>query len=363
MILSTGAASRCDSRAQAARTALLRWYRAAARPLPWRGGSDPYRIWVSEVMLQQTQVATVIPYYDRFLRAFPTVERLARARFEKVAACWSGLGYYRRARHLHLAARKMVEEMGGKFPNTYGAARTLPGVGPYTACAVLSIAYGQPLPVLDGNVARVVARLNALRGNIQQRAFRAEVERYLLRMLPERRPGDFNQAMMELGQTVCLPRAPRCGACPLRAGCLAFRQGHPESYPQPRTRRASEPHFLAAAVISEGGKVALARGLDEDLLGDLWNFPAAFGPSSEEAIERLRSKMTSSWGAKLRLGRKVAIARHTITYRTIRVELYEAMGIPRGGQLRWFTAAAFENAAVSQLARKIMTAWREGRQR
>ncbi|HEV2419453.1 MAG TPA: A/G-specific adenine glycosylase, partial [Terriglobia bacterium] len=161
------------SRAHATRKALLKWYGVNARALPWRGTSDPYAVWVSEIMLQQTQVATVIPYYERFLRAFPTVELLARAPFERVAALWSGLGYYRRARHLHLAAQKISTDFGGRFPITYSEARTLPGVGHYTASAVLSIAYGKPFAVLDGNVARVVSRLYALNGNLQQPDFRA----------------------------------------------------------------------------------------------------------------------------------------------------------------------------------------------
>ncbi|MGH9395812.1 MAG: A/G-specific adenine glycosylase [Terriglobia bacterium] len=359
MIASGKKRSAQDLRAQSGRRALLRWYRATARPLPWRSTKDPYRIWISEVMLQQTQIAAVIPYYDRFLRAFPTVERLARAPFESVAARWSGLGYYRRARHLHLAARKVAQDFGGQFPENYDAARSLPGVGRYTACAVLSIAYGKRLAVLDGNVARVVARLNALSGNIQQAEFRVQVESHLQQMLSKRRPGDFNQALMELGQTVCLPRAPRCIVCPVRKACVAFRRGDPESFPQPRPRRATELCYLAAAVIHKGGKVALVRGLDEGLLGDLWNFPAAFGGSSEEAMERLRLKLVSQSSSPLRLARKLGTVRHAITFRSIRAELYEVSGNARGGHLRWFPMAALDSAAISQLARKIAAVARE----
>ncbi|MGH9357161.1 MAG: A/G-specific adenine glycosylase, partial [Terriglobia bacterium] len=198
------------------RRALLNWHRAHARDLPWRKSRDPYTVWVSEVMLQQTQITTVVPYYVRFLRAFPSIERLARAPFEKVAAQWSGLGYYRRARHLHLAACKLAKEFGGRFPSEYPAARMLPGVGHYTACAVLSIAYGQPLAVLDGNVARVVARLAVLPGNMQESKFRQAAEGFAQKLLPPAEPGFFNQAIMELGQTVCLKRAPLCPSCPVR---------------------------------------------------------------------------------------------------------------------------------------------------
>ena len=189
----------------AVRSALLRWFQRRARELPWRKTHSPYPIWVSEVMLQQTQVATVIPYYLRFLRAFPTVKRLAQARRERVLELWSGLGYYRRARNLHDAARIVSQNFGGRFPRDYFQARALPGIGDYTARAVLSIAFNQPYAVTDGNVARVVARLNAREGNIHQPSFRSAVGRELDQLLSRRQPGNFNQAMMELGQTVCLP--------------------------------------------------------------------------------------------------------------------------------------------------------------
>ncbi len=304
-------------------------------------------------MLQQTQVATVIPYYDRFLRAFPSVNDLARARFERVAAQWSGLGYYRRARHLHRAARKIMSDFARRFPQTYEQARTLPGVGHYTACAVLSIAFGRPLAVLDGNVARVVARLYALRGNLHQAKFRREVERRLAELLSPRRPGDFNQAMMELGQTVCLPRAPRCALCPLRRRCVAFSRGEPESYPVPRPRRAAEPTHMAVAVISKNGKVALVRGLDDGLLSDLWNFPAAFGRNSREALQRLKLKLDSLGAPSLHQTRRLGTTRHRITFRTISAEAYEFSGAADAAPFRWFTWPKLDTAAVSQLARKI----------
>ena len=325
-------------------------------------------------MLQQTQVSTVIPYYRRFLRAFPTVEHLAKASLERVLTLWSGLGYYGRARRLHLAAQKILREFAGRFPTDYGQARALPGIGDYTARAILSIAYSRPCAVVDGNVARVVARLGAIKGNINQPKFRRAVERNVESLLSRRSPGDFNQALMELGQTVCLPRAPRCVACPLRKLCQAYDRGEPESYPAPRPRRAMELRYLATAVIHRSvrhrgvrGRVALMRGLDEGLLGDLWNFPAAFGASRAEALDRLREKLGRiAPGVALREQRDGLVARpaplrqlrHGITYRSIRVDLYPAE-IPRGvstGPLRWFPLASLDRAAVSQLARKIAAA-------
>lgn len=301
-------------------------------------------------MLQQTQVDTVIPYYERFLGAFPTVESLARARFENVAARWSGLGYYRRARSLHQAARKLVDDYGGRFPDTYDAARSLPGVGHYTASAVLSLAYGKPYPAMDGNVARVVARLNAIRGNLHQRDFRNQVERRLLLMISPRKPGTFNEALMELGQTLCLPRAPRCSLCPLRASCAAFRSGDPEAFPEKRPRRMAELRYLASAVISRKGRVALMKGLDEGLLAEMWNFPAAFGASPKEARDNLERKLQFAPG--LEITRKVGTLRHTITFRSILVDVYGAEGNV-AGPFRWFRTTQLGRLAISQLAAKI----------
>src|SRR5579863_1863570 len=200
----------------AIRRVLLAWFRKHARPLPWRKNHSVYAVWISEVMLQQTQVATVIRYYPPFLRAFPTLKQLANAPLERVLELWAGLGYYRRARNLHAAARVVSHKFGGRFPADYHQVRSLPGVGDYTARAILSIAYQQPFAVMDGNVARVVARLTAREGNINQSKFRLAIKLELERLLSRHAPGNFNQALMELGQTVCLPRAPRCAVCPIQ---------------------------------------------------------------------------------------------------------------------------------------------------
>ena len=337
------------------RRSLLSWFRRQARPLPWRRTRSPYAIWVSEVMLQQTQVGTVIPYYLRFLRAFPTVRRLACARLDRVFELWSGLGYYRRARNLHRAARLIVCKFGGRFPPNYRQARSLPGIGDYTARAILSIAFDQPFAVLDGNVARVVARLKALRGNVNQPAFRSAIERALDQWLSRRRPGNFNQAIMELGQTLCLPRAPRCPACPLRKWCKGYRSGDAVAYPEPRPRRATESHFLATAILRRGRRVALVRGLDDGLLTDLWNFPAAFGTSPAVARRRLREKLSTLIAGTVKFGTPLAEVRHIITHRSIRVRLYPVAAPAKflRHPLRWFPADTLDRTAVSQLARKI----------
>ncbi len=306
-------------------------------------------------MLQQTQVATVIPYYHRFLRAFPSVRILARAPLERVLEVWSGLGYYRRARHLHEAARAIVAGFQGKFPSRYEDVRSLPGIGDYTARAVLSIAFNQPYAVLDSNVARVVARLGAYRGNLHQRHFHRAVEFDLSRLLAPRRPGNFNEAMMELGQTICLPRAPRCPGCPLKKWCRAFALGRPETFPAPRPRRATELHHLATAIIRRGPRVALVRGLDKGLMSDLWNFPSAFGATRPAALARLREKLDALAPGRVEMRSLIGRLRHGITFRAIHVELYSAQiaGQIPDGSGRWVRLADFHRSAVSQLARKI----------
>lgn len=337
------------------RSALLKWFRRYARSLPWRKNRDPYAVWVSEVMLQQTQVATVIPYYDRFLEAFPTLADLASAPLERVLELWSGLGYYRRARHLHNAARELVRRYGGVFPQDYEQIRSLPGIGDYTARAVLSIAFNQPFALLDGNVARVLSRLGALQGNLHQLGFRRAVQTQLALLLSRRSPGAFNQSLMELGQTICLPRAPRCAACPLRRWCRGYKSGKPELYPQPRPRRAVESHYLAAAILRRGARVAMVRGLDKGLLDDLWNFPSAFGSSGAEALANLRDKLAALGSASVASSDPIAQLKHGITYRAIRVQAYlaEISHPPRKAPFRWFPISSLPQGAISQLARKI----------
>lgn len=337
------------------RRSLLRWYRRQSRDLPWRQSRSAYTVWVSEVMLQQTQIETVIPYYQRFLIEFPTVEHLAKAPLERVLELWSGLGYYRRARNLHMAAQELAEKHGGHFPKDMKEARSLPGVGDYTARAVLSIAYKQPFAVLDGNVARVMARFLALRGNLHQPHFRRTIEEQLGLLLSRRSPGNFNQALMELGQTICLPRSPQCSLCPIRRWCRAYQLRQPEDYPETRPRRESEKWYMAAAVLHRNHRVLLVRGLDDGLLGDLWNFPAALGRTRVKALAQLEGKLRPALKNPITLKESEHRLRHNITYRAIQVQVYTCefkVKMKKDG-FRWFTAHTLEKAAVSQLARKI----------
>ena len=326
-------------------TRLLDWYRRNRRDLPWRRSRDPYRIWVSEIMLQQTTVRVVVPYYRRFIRLFPTVRALASARPDRVLAAWSGLGYYRRARHLSAAARIIVGKHAGRFPLRVEDALALPGVGRYTAGAILSIAYGARLPVLDGNVARVLSRLHLVRG-----ADSAARRRRLWRLAGELAatapsPGDLNQALMELGATVCTAAAPACAVCPLSRRCAARASGLQETIPPSRRPRATVEVRTGVAVVTRGGRYLLLRRSNRDLMHGLWELPAV-------------GRGGRSDGLRLAVGRCVATVRHSITYRRLEVSVHPARLLaepPRGGY-RFVAPADLDRLPTSSLVRKVLAA-------
>lgn len=242
--------------------------------MPWRETRDPYSIWVSEVMLQQTQVATVIPYYERFMVRFPTVRSLAEAPLDHLLKHWEGLGYYSRARNLQKAAQAIVAEHGGEFPQAYAAIRALPGIGDYTAGAVASIAFNQPRPAVDGNVLRVFSRWFRLSQDVTKPQTRKAVEDLATRMIPDGRAWEFNQALMELGALVCTPRRPRCEACPVEAVCRARIHGDPEAFPVKAPKAPPRPVSFAVAVLERSQEVWITQRPAKGLLGGLWEFPA-----------------------------------------------------------------------------------------
>jgi A/G-specific adenine glycosylase len=261
------------------RRALLGWFTRHRRDLPWRRTPDPYRIWVSEIMLQQTRAAAAIPYYERFLKRFPNVEALARAPEAALLECWSGLGYYSRARNLRLAAQQIVHERSGRWPESSREWEKLPGVGPYTAAAVASIAFGEKSAVLDGNVARVMARLTNHSGDIRSPRVRQELRERAQEFLDPRQPGEFNQGAMELGATLCLPRRPQCGECPVARWCEARRLGTENELPVKLARRAAVEVRLEVAVVERGEKPAQVlmqqRGNHLSLMPGFWELPEA----------------------------------------------------------------------------------------
>lgn len=330
-------------------TALVAWYRRHRRDLPWRNTADPYRIWLSEVMLQQTRVETVLPYYQLFLERFPTVSDLAGAPLDEVLAAWSGLGYYRRARFLHRAA-EVVASRGG-FPRTVAGLRELPGIGEYTAAAVASIAFGVATPVLDGNVERVTARWLGLPGDPKRPAVRRQLLGAAARLLDADAPGDGNQALMELGATICTPRRPACGSCPLEPSCRAAAEGNPESYPSPRPDRplVQEAWVLALVVDAEGKVLLFRRGDHEALLAGTWELPAA------RAGRRVVAELGESYGGRWELGEEIGVVRHGITFRSLslcvrwaRVATARGM-VAEGPEAGWFApsdVAALPHSAM-----------------
>ncbi len=339
------------------RNALLRWYRAHGRDLPWRRTRDPYAVWVSEAMLQQTQVATVVPYYGRFLETFPRLADLADASEEAVLAAWSGLGYYRRARALHAGARRVADRHGGRVPEDPAALLALPGVGPYTAGAIASIAFGLPEPVLDGNVRRVLSRLLGRRGAgaAEERALWS-VARDLARG-PD--PGDLNQALMELGALVCTPRSPRCADCPVRAHCLARALGRPERFPLRRRAEAAENVRVAVALVEHRGRVLLGRRAPGTPLSGAWDLPSAEIPDGVPPRRRLNT-LLATFGVRARAGAMVARVRHAILHRRLAIEAIACR--PEGRvaaareNARWVLPSELGGVAISAATRKILEA-------
>ncbi|MHB1628313.1 MAG: A/G-specific adenine glycosylase [Bacilli bacterium] len=253
---------------------LVRWYDAVRRDLPWRVDSDPYKIWVSEVMLQQTRVEAAIPYFERFMDRFPTLDSLAAADGDEVDKLWEGLGYYSRARNLHSAVREVCERYGGTVPASYDDFRSLPGVGDYTAGAVLSIAYNQPLPAVDGNVLRVIARLFAIPDDIMLQKTRKAVVGIVSGLLPALRASAFNQALMELGALLCAPKSPRCGECPVAHHCAARQRGLQTSLPvRARKSAPKDIHLTAVLVQAADGSILVRRRPARGLLAGLWEIP------------------------------------------------------------------------------------------
>jgi A/G-specific adenine glycosylase len=315
------------------RKRLLAWFGEFRRELPWRGTKDPYRIWLSEIMLQQTRVAAVIPYFKHFLERFPDMKSLADAPEQEVLRLWAGLGYYSRARNLQRAARQIVAEHGARFPDVASRALELPGIGDYTAAAILSIAYGKKLAVLDGNVARVLARLAAIGGDLRAKGRWQELQGLADRLLATHAPGDWNEAMMELGATICTPRSPRCLVCPVAEFCEARKLGLTDTIPEKRKKRRSVEVTLAALVmVDASGQTLLlqpprrsnaqTKGQDvAGLLSRMWHFPTI--EVQQDARIELQALACQDLDAEHALPLNLcplSKVRHTVTHRSITIE-------------------------------------------
>jgi A/G-specific adenine glycosylase len=326
--------------------ALLAWYGRTRRELPWRRTRDPYAIWIAETMLQQTQVKTVLPYYRRFLKAFPSVGALDRARRDRVLALWSGLGYYRRATNLKAAARKISRAHGGEIPRDFHALRALPGIGDYTAGALMSIAFDAPYPALDGNARRVLSRLFDLKTEKSVREVAARLAR-------TSRPGDLNQALMDLGATVCLPQEPRCPQCPVASRCAARRRGtiHKQLAPKPAVRKIDWP----LALIEKNGKILLRRRPGGGILPGLWELPGGERKKSEALRAALRRHLDGA-GDKVKPQSVMGVIRHSITNRRIRAPVFRcacADSVPLPARSwRWFPLSSLHRHPLSSLSLK-----------
>ncbi len=339
------------------RNALLEWYDRNRRDLPWRKRDDAYGIWLSEIMLQQTRVETVIPYYERFLAAYPTIEGLAAADLDDVLARWSGLGYYRRARALHETARIVVREHGGRFPRDPQEVLALPGVGRYTAGAISSIAHGIPEPIVDGNVIRILARWLRLGADTKP----ARYWDLAARLVPDDRPGDFNQAMMELGATVCTPRSPSCETCPVRGDCAAAAAGDPEAYPVVAKRGENVAETSTLVVVRRNGRLLLTRSQARPLMKDLWEFPTcpSEGNRSDEASRLVRK----GYGRRFEPRTALPEIRHSIMNR--RILLRPVLGVIDRGPItpadpaeetRWILPSRLEDYPTGGIAKKVVRA-------
>ncbi|MFI5360537.1 MAG: A/G-specific adenine glycosylase [Elusimicrobiota bacterium] len=320
------------------RAALLSWYRRVRRDMPWRRTVTPYRTWVSEIMLQQTTVAAVSPKYESFVAAFPDARALARASEEAVLKRWAGLGYYSRARNLRRAALEIVAKHGGEIPSDFQDVLALPGVGRYTAGAILSIAFGKPYAVVDGNVIRVFSRLFGLRGRAKDPAFVKEIWARAAPLVPKSAPGDWNQALMELGATVCAPDSPSCGACPISRFCVAFKKGIQDTLPLPEKRREPTPvRWTCLWIVRDGKLLIWRRSEKERLLKSLWGLPEA---------GRVQAAV----------GPRIGSASHTITHHALSVELREAVldpAAPLPPETKWVPLSKAKDYLVSSLWLKL----------
>ncbi len=348
-----------EERREALQQALLTWFAANARDLPWRHERTPYRVWVAEIMLQQTQVETVRAYYERFMARFPTLQALAEAPLEEVLRVWEGLGYYRRAQALHRAAQLIVTRYGGALPADLEALRGLPGIGNYTAGAIASLAFGMVAPAIDGNVRRVMARLLA-----SAEMDRAAAEQAVRPILPgKEQVGAFNEALMELGALICRPRAPRCETCPWAPFCLARAEGQPETYPQPRQARPL-PHYdvVAAVTLRDDHRVLVAQRRPDAMLGGLWEFPGGKREDGETLPEALKRELREELAITVDVGASIAVVPHAYTH--FRITLYAFLcrlveGEPRCldcADWRWVTLEELRSLPMAVTDRRIAQA-------
>ncbi|MEC9071971.1 MAG: A/G-specific adenine glycosylase [Myxococcota bacterium] len=346
----------------AAREALGSWSEEQCRVLPWRQDPSAYGVWVSETMLQQTRVDTVVPYYERFMASFPDVGTLAGADETDVLSHWAGLGYYRRCRNLQAGARVVMERFGGEVPSTVEELREIPGVGPYTAGAIASIAHGQPEALVDGNVARVLSRLYAITEEVNRPAGQRILWSRAGDLLDPANPSRHNQGLMELGALVCTPSSPECGTCPLSGGCEAHAQGRVDEFPRKRRKKPPVPVLgVAALVRDKRGRVLMARRPEGGLLAGLWELPGG-EVTDDEPPCALVARLEERLGLGAQVGDHLASVEHIFTHRRLSLQVYAVPSVSGSLQNLWYTESrwldpeALDGVPLSSLTRKVLTA-------
>ena len=352
------------------RSRLLVWYRENRRQLSWRDSGDPYRIWVSEVMLQQTRVEQMGEYFERFVERFPTVGDLAAASEDEVLKAWEGLGYYARARNMHRAAKWIVEEHGGELPDSYEGLLELPGVGQYTAAAVSSIAFDRDHPVLDGNVVRVLCRVLRIEGEPRRSAVKSELIAAGERLLAPGQAGDFNQGMMELGARVCAPQKPRCPSCPVEEFCRARTELEDPALLPVRSPKKKKPHFqVTAGLIWKGNRLLIAQRPFDGMLGGLWEFPGGKQEAGETLQECLKREIREELDVDIEVGEHLASVDHAYSHFSISLHAFAARyssGDPQAigcADWRWIDPQELDDFAFPRTDRKIIEQLRrDGRQ-
>jgi len=341
---------------------ILDWYRTNARSLPWREQQDPYKTWVSEVMLQQTRVETVIPYFERWMKRFPTISSLAQASQQEVLSEWEGLGYYSRARNLHQAARIIAADSDGQLPQDIDQLRQLPGIGRYTAGAIASIAFNQDVAVLDGNVRRVLARVFNVGIPAKSSAGENQLWHLAQENLVPGSAGNYNQAVMELGALICTPRQPRCDACPISALCTAYSLGIQEERPVKEPKPALPHYLVSSAVIQQDHQVLIAQRPPAGLLGGMWEFPGGKVEPGEDLVEGLKREICEELGVDIRVGASLGVYQHAYTHFrvTLHAFLCELNGsMPQSlyhDQIKWSRVASLNEYPMGKIDRQISNA-------
>ncbi|MCA9023569.1 MAG: A/G-specific adenine glycosylase [Planctomycetaceae bacterium] len=339
---------------------LRRWYGKHGRHLPWRAAGDPYRVWISEIMLQQTTVTAVIPYYERFLARFPDLQTLAEAPEQEVLRLWEGLGYYSRARNIHKTARKLCHERGGNFPRHLDELLALPGIGRYTAGAIASFAFNQSAPIVEANTLRLYCRLLGYEGDPRSTEGQRLLWEFAERLVPSQKPGEFNQALMDLGATVCTPTEPKCPSCPLRSICHAFQQGRQHEIPRLVKRVAMTEVTEASVAVRKQGTFLLRQRRDEERWAGMWDFPRfEFDDDLNKAtLSRLAQSLRKLTGIEARELQRVETIRHTVTrYRItlhcLSAEFVSGRLLCKDSPMKWISPRQFEDLALSMTARKF----------